>query len=147
MKNSLVVLFVIAAAALGFVGYKYVKKGGINYNVIPSTTTNQTQPSGGFPNSGSSSQSATKVGGEISLTIDTPANNSTVTSPTVKVSGKTVPNADVSVNDTELKADGSGNFSTTVTLDEGENIIGIVANDANGNSSEQDLTVTYNSGQ
>lgn len=79
----------------------------------------------------------------ITLSISSPANNSTVASSSVIVRGKTVANADVFVNDAETKSDGSGSFSVTLTLDEGENYILVVANDANGNYSEKDLTVTY----
>lgn len=80
----------------------------------------------------------------ISLTIGAPADGSSVSMPTVTVTGKTAPGADVSVNDTDLVADAGGNFSTKLVLDEGENTITVVANDQNGNSAEKEITVTYN---
>lgn len=79
----------------------------------------------------------------ISLQITQPQPNTTVSNPTITVSGKTSPNADVFVNDKELKANATGNFTTTITLDEGENPIIVVANDADGNSAEQQILVTY----
>ncbi len=79
----------------------------------------------------------------ISLTVNSPKNKETVSSATISVSGKTVPNADVSVNDKDLKADASGNFSTILTLDEGDNDIYIMASDESGNYSEWNGTVTY----
>jgi len=79
---------------------------------------------------------------EITLTIVSPLTNTSVTTSTVTVAGKTVANADVFVNDTETKADSNGFFSAAVPLDEGENSIIIVANDANGNTAEQEIMVT-----
>ncbi len=79
----------------------------------------------------------------ITLTISTPSNNTTVSSSSLAVKGKTVAGAEVFVNDLETKADASGNFSVIMTLEEGDNYILIVANDAAGNYSEKELSVTY----
>jgi hypothetical protein len=80
---------------------------------------------------------------EIPLTVTSPIEGSTVATEKVAVKGTTSANAEVFVNETELKANAKGEFSTTITLDEGDNIISIVANDEDGNSSEQEVTVTY----
>jgi hypothetical protein len=82
-------------------------------------------------------------GAEITLTVNSPSDNTTVTSDRLVVRGKTVAGAEVFVNDAETKADQSGNFSVTITLDEGENYILVVANDALGNYSEKEITVIY----
>lgn len=79
----------------------------------------------------------------ITLTVTSPSNNATVTSASLTVRGKTVSNAEVFVNDEETRADSSGNFSVTLTLDEGENFILVAANDSLGNFAERELTVTY----
>lgn len=81
---------------------------------------------------------------QIELNITSPQDNAVVTKPTLVVTGKTVPSADVSVNEVDTKADTKGNFSATLILEEGENAIMIVSSDQNGNYSETDLTVTYN---
>ena len=86
------------------------------------------------------------VASEISLTISAPINGATVTTSTIAVRGKTKPNADVFVNDETTVADASGNFSVTLTLDEGDNPIVISANDADGNVAEKELIVNYDSG-
>jgi nitrogen fixation protein FixH len=83
---------------------------------------------------------------EINLVISQPSNNIEVATPTMTVSGKTVPNADVSVNDMELRADIQGNFSAQITLDEGENVINVVANASDGRYAEREIVVTLNSG-
>lgn len=80
---------------------------------------------------------------EIALNIIEPADDATINDSTLVVKGKTVPNASVNVDDNELKADDGGSFSTTITLDEGENIIIITANDDIGNFAEKDLIVIY----
>lgn len=80
----------------------------------------------------------------IPLNISSPVNGASVTNATLTVKGKTIARADVVVNDAETTADTSGNFTANITLDEGDNIISILAIDADGNSSEKEMTVTYN---
>ncbi|MBI4099476.1 hypothetical protein HY440_00560 [Candidatus Microgenomates bacterium] len=84
---------------------------------------------------------------QITLTVNSPKNGQAVSTANITVSGVTVPNADVAVNDKDLKADASGKFSTSILLDEGENEIFVTASDANGNYSEWDGTVTYTPAQ
>lgn len=84
---------------------------------------------------------------QIKLTLTTPVDKATVTTSNLVVSGQTVPNADVSVNETDLKADAQGNFRTTVKLDEGDNPVIVDAFDTVGNSAEQEVTVTYEPAQ
>ncbi|MBI4097098.1 MAG: hypothetical protein HY428_01655 [Candidatus Levybacteria bacterium] len=83
----------------------------------------------------------------LTITITSPEDKTTVSTATVAVSGTTTPLSDVFVNDAELKANSAGNFSTTVTLDEGENTILVAANDADGNYAEKQITVTYEPAQ
>jgi hypothetical protein len=84
---------------------------------------------------------------EITLQILSPADKSTVTNPALKVSGLTIPNADVFVNEIETKADSTGKFSATIMLEEDDNYLVVVANDENGNTGEAELTVTYQAPQ
>lgn len=79
----------------------------------------------------------------IKLQIIEPLPNTTVSSSTLTIKGKTSSGAEVFVNDKQLKSDATGNFATKITLDEGENPIVVVANDADGNSAEQQILVTY----
>lgn len=80
---------------------------------------------------------------QIKLTITSPVDKAVVTTPTITVTGDTVPNANVAINELELKANAAGKFSAKLTLSEGDNPIVINAIDANGNYSEKELTVTY----
>ena len=84
-----------------------------------------------------------EVSQELILEVNQPKDKSTVNSSTITVSGKTSPGADVFINDKELKADSQGEFDTTLNLDEGENIITVVASDGQGNFSEKELTVFF----
>lgn len=94
---------------------------------------------------GKTSLSAGGVAGQgsISLKITTPINGATVTTATIAARGATSPGAEVFVNEAQTIADQRGNFSAPLTLDEGENTIVIFANDADGNFTETELTVNY----
>ena len=148
MKNYLALIFgVLAVAILVVIGAKYYNPGN-NYMPLQlqtsSTIGDANKPS---QIGGEASQSQNAASTPVVLTITSPANGASVSTGSVTLRGKTVANADVSVNDTDVKADSSGNFSASVTLDEGENTIVVVANDSNGNNTEAEITVTYDSGQ
>jgi len=76
-----------------------------------------------------------------------PVNNSVINESQTVVKGKTSPDANVFVNDQELKADSLGKFSTTINLEEGENYILISANDEEGNYVEQEIIVSLETAQ
>ena len=80
---------------------------------------------------------------QIKLTVTSPADKATVTTSSLTISGETVPNADVAVNELELKANHAGKFSGKLTLSEGDNPVVITAVDTNGNYAEKEITVTY----
>lgn len=81
----------------------------------------------------------------ISLTISSPKNGAKLSSANIVITGKTSPNAEVFINDTEGRADANGNFSINMILDEGQNQIVIDANDEWGNVAEEVLIVTVES--
>ncbi|EKE15420.1 MAG: hypothetical protein ACD_12C00029G0004 [uncultured bacterium] len=84
---------------------------------------------------------------KIFLQVDEPKNNITVNNPIVNISGKTISNAYIFINEQELKADINGSFSSATTLEEGENYILIVASDDLGNSVEKDILVNLETTQ
>jgi len=127
-------LIFLVLAVGGFAFYKSSSKAV----PIPSYT----QPATNYPN-----QLAGTSKNQIALTVTSPKDNTQVSSPTLKVVGKTVANADVFVNDQDLKADATGNFTATVNLEEGDNFISFTAIDDSGNVSEQEITVTYTPSQ
>lgn len=80
-----------------------------------------------------------------SLTIDSPHDGDTFDSShtTATVTGKTDPNVKVTVNGFWAIVDASGNYSYTLSLQNGDNHITVVATDAAGNSSTQSITVHH----
>lgn len=85
--------------------------------------------------------------GGLTLTISSPTSGQTVSTAKITIVGKTAPKAEVFINDEELLADATGNFSLSLTLEEGENYILIVANDADGKYVEKELSITYTPAQ
>lgn len=83
----------------------------------------------------------TIVSEKIFLLVNEPKNNATVDNPIINISGKTIANAYIFINEQELKADINGNFASATTLEEGENYILIVVSDDLGNSAEKDILV------
>lgn len=127
----LIVVGVLVLGGAGFVGYKMFYPQAVPTISLPMVKIPEATPS------------ATKPVNQISLLITQPTNGQVLSAATVNVAGKTVANAEVSVNDKDVKADPTGNFSTAVNLDEGDNPIMVTAFDVDGNTSEQELTVTY----
>lgn len=83
----------------------------------------------------------------IPLSVISPLNGSTVGDAIIIVKGRTAPNTDVSINESDIRSDSQGNYTGSISLDEGENIITVTAIDDNGNSAETEISVTYDSGQ
>lgn len=80
------------------------------------------------------------------LSIDQPTDNQTFSkdsSPTT-VKGKTDPGVKVTVNDLWAIVDNNGNYSYELMLKGGENKILVKATDNANNTTEKEITVTYN---
>lgn len=145
-KAYLLLLALLTIAVLGIGGFAYFRSQS-GQTTAPSYSTPTTTRSTPSQPAAPSQPSQTPAQNQISLTVISPTNGQQVSTATLVVKGKTVPNADVAVNDKDIKADASGNFSTTISLDEGDNEILVTASDANGNSSEWSGTVTYTPAQ
>ena len=78
------------------------------------------------------------------LTINTPSDNQTTTNNTIVVQGKTDTNATVTVNGFQAIVDDQGNFSYTLSLQNGDNNLSIIATDNAGNTTTVQKKVTYN---
>ena len=72
----------------------------------------------------------------IPLKVTDPADAADIKTDTVTVKGQTVPGATVSVNDIVGTADAGGNFSVTISLDQGPNAIDVIATDESGKEGE-----------
>ncbi len=90
---------------------------------------------------------ATEIPTELFLQVATPEDGSEVTTETIQVSGNTILDAVVSIwinEDIEIAdVDEGGNFSVTVTLEEGPNIIEVVASDTESGEKLSQIAVTY----
>lgn len=84
---------------------------------------------------------------KIFLTINQPANESVVSNKTLIISGKTSPDATVLlITDSDEEAftpSSQGNFSTTITLGNGQNILTIKAILEDGEIASAQRVVTY----
>ena len=93
------------------------------------------------PTAQGSQQVGNVTSSKMSLTVISPANGATLNSASVIVTGKTSPRAEVFINDKETRAGADGKFSLKITLDEGQNVVVVMANDEAGNVVEQDISV------
>jgi hypothetical protein len=87
----------------------------------------------------------TMVSGEAGLwlQITSPLDEAVVDAPQLDVLGFAPAGSVISINDEILLVGADGQFRTIVLLEEGPNLIEIVASDENGNETSALLTVTY----
>ena len=81
----------------------------------------------------------------VSLSVDNPHDGDSFSKDqnSVVVSGKTDPDAKVTVNDFWAIVDDNGNYTYNLHLNNGDNQIKVIATDPAGNKTENDLKVTY----
>ncbi len=139
-KNILIVGGAILVIAVAAVYFGFQRQNNLQRSLEETSTTAVTETI--QPTTASETASVQTFEEGLALTISQPQDKEILTTNQVTVKGKTKANAEVFVNDTELKADASGNFSALLTLDEGENYITVVANDELGNFAEKEIMVT-----
>ena len=143
-KTNLVPVFILGAVILVALFMLYPRKNAVAPEKLtdkPKVTVENEFSAVSSPNS--VAETGTSNPSSFTFTVTSPANGATVKSAVVKVVGKTVPNADVFVNEVDAKADNGGNYSVFYTLEEGENYLIVGANDEDGNYKEMELSVTY----
>ena len=144
--NTLVIIFFVLLVILGFLVFSIKKQNqnGFKLRNIPQIFKNQNNQTNETDQTNINKPeipTEEPVSSGLTLEITEPKANTTYNSPSIKVSGKTSAYAEIYVNDIQTKADGSGNFSVNYNLDEGENLLTIVANDQAGNYAEKEITV------
>ena len=77
------------------------------------------------------------------LEITTPKDESVVTTSVIEVKGKALPTAVLSVNGVLISVKEDGSFTTSVSLEEGPNVIEVVTSDIGGSEIGNFLMVTY----
>jgi cold shock CspA family protein len=138
-------LFLLILLVIGGIGYLiFPKSGDVKTSMEQIAMGKKDNVSVGQDvkyDDGSGATTSTEVSENLTLTVTSPADKSTVNSAAIQVIGKTAPNAEVFVNDQSGKADSTGNFFVNFSLDEGENVLTVVANDDKGNYAEKELTI------
>jgi hypothetical protein len=81
--------------------------------------------------------------GNLSLQVLSPLDEAIVNTPQVDVLGTAPAGAVLNINDEILLVGDDGQFKATVSLEEGPNLIEILASDVDGNESSLFLTITY----
>ena len=89
------------------------------------------------------SRTVTSLALPFLLLITEPENESIVSAPILRLAGRTGPNAIVSINGRSVPVDRFGYFSGTVALDEGPNVIDVVATNDDGRTLSRVLAVIY----
>jgi hypothetical protein len=143
----LIGMIIVVAAGIVYLSINNQTKGGSSANMAIKTgavqTTTQPPTTVPSPTIKVVLPTATPAIPALTLKITEPATGFISNTAKVTVKGVTVPQADVFVNEMQLTADAKGNFSTNVTLEEGENYILVSANDEEGKTAEQEIVVTY----
>jgi hypothetical protein len=79
----------------------------------------------------------------FTITLDAPRDGETTNASPLLVSGLTIPNAIVSVNDTVGLANADGRFALTVPLEAGPNVLEIIASKPTGDQTSLIITILY----
>lgn len=90
-----------------------------------------------------SAQPTPTASSTFTITVETPHDGETLNVSPVLVIGQTQPNALVSVNDSVGFADAEGRFSIALPLQEGPNVLEVIASNAAGEQVFVILTVLY----
>jgi len=89
----------------------------------------------------------TNTKSNIFISINQPSDEAVVANKTLQISGKTTPDATIVIitdaSQLVLEPTKDGNFSTTITLDSGQNLITIQAIAKNGETVNVKKTITY----
>lgn len=83
------------------------------------------------------------VSGSLWLQILSPQDEAVVDSPQISIEGRAPAEAVVTINDVILIVDADQQFKTTLTLEEGPNLIEIIASDVQGNQISFAMVVIF----
>ena len=71
------------------------------------------------------------------LKVSSPQNESVVVTPRLSVAGETTPDAVVTINGQLIEVDADGRFEISLALEEGPNVIEVVASDFDGHNAQE----------
>ena len=136
MKQERVILsFIMVIIGLLVAGVAFYLYQGTKS--APSSKTSITTPS----------PTATPINTSVYLNVNNPTDESITDNKTVGVSGKTTPGATVVImtnsDQKVITPSNQGDFSTTITITDGANLIRVIAFGADGQSTIVQKTITY----
>ncbi len=144
MKKIFLFLFILL---LIFAGFYFFKNKQFDFKKLNRVLENEKNLFVNKENTSQKQENSQDVYQSVSqglnLEIIEPQNNITVNNQNLKIKGKTNSNIEVFVNEKELRSNEKGEFETDLILDEGENIITIVASDEQGNYAEKEIVVNF----
>ncbi len=106
-------------------------------------TSTQTQPAAAESPVQPSPTSTEYTSGSLWLRLSSPQDGDVVAQPVINVTGQAPAETVISLNDDILVVPADGNFSIPVTLDEGPNVLELVASNIDGDEIDLVLTVVY----
>lgn len=146
-KNTVILVVLVCVIGIGAILLFRARGTNTPSVEVPTITTPVPTTQTGIRSTSETMKEIPSAVKTIPLVVSSPIDGAVVTSASLSVRGKTVPHAEVFINDVETRADVSGNFTAQITLDEGENTVVVMVNDADGNTADKELTVAYNSNQ
>jgi len=143
---ALSMVVTLVSASLGCAGSDETPSPTPTLEVTPTPPATATQTPG--PTAGTQpTRSPGPSPQSLFLEISQPSDGAEISTSPITVSGITIPEAVVSVSvndDLEIAdVDEDGNFSVVVTLEEGPNLVEVVASDAYGNSMTSSIVINY----
>lgn len=106
-------------------------------------TSAATTPAAKEPQVQPSPASTEYTSGTLWLRLSSPQDGAVVNQPVINVTGQAPADTVISLNDDIILVPADGIFSTPVTLDEGPNILELVASNIDGDEIDLVLTVVY----
>jgi len=141
LVSTLVLLLALAMVIIGCAQEETKPSPTPIPTVAPSITRATTQTPSATPTPAPTTTMA------LFLEITQPTDGAQVITSAVLVTGKTIPDAVVSASVDDAveiaNVDQNGNFSVTVNLEEGPNLIEVIASDLQGNEKSSTIAVIY----
>ncbi|MEK7281734.1 MAG: hypothetical protein AAB037_05230 [Chloroflexota bacterium] len=109
----------------------------------PGSTSVPTAPTSTAASTQATTPSPSSAAAPLLLIIVEPIDESVVEVSVITIRGRTLADAVVSVNGELADVDSNGNFSVQVTLDEGPNVLDVIATDEGGNEVTAQLIVSF----
>jgi hypothetical protein len=81
--------------------------------------------------------------GPATIQVLSPQDGAVVNTPQIQVTGTSTPGSVVTVNDVILIVGADGQFTAAIPLEEGPNLIEVIASNDSGSETSVELTVTY----